>query len=336
MPLPDYLRRLRAKIGHEAVVMGGMICVVINEAGEVLAQRRSDDGKWCLPGGILDPDEHPGPGAAREVREETGVDVQIERILAIYSDPEDCLVIYPNDDQVMFLQFVMACRPVGGKVQVNDDESLDVAYFSRQDLPPMDRGQARYVKLALQDDPRTDFRIVPGKGNQLMGMSDYVRNLREKIGHDLLFTPAASAVVFNDQGQVLLQQRSDNGNWALPGGAIDPGEEPANAAIREVFEETGVSVLPERIICVESGPDYFVRYPNEDEALILAIVFVCKLVSGEPRVNDDESLDVRYFPVSDLPESLSERHRNRITLALRNDPRTMFTMQSTQQEKKSS
>src|SRR5579859_6546316 len=122
MPIPDYLRRLRAKIGHEMVVLGGVMCVVINASGEVLAQRRSDDGKWCLPGGILDPDENPGPGAAREVLEETGVEVVVERILAIYCDPADGLVIYPNDDRVMFLQFVMGCRPVGGEVQVNDDE----------------------------------------------------------------------------------------------------------------------------------------------------------------------------------------------------------------------
>ncbi|HLY27567.1 MAG TPA: NUDIX domain-containing protein, partial [Aggregatilineales bacterium] len=245
MPIPDYLRRLRAKIGHDTVWMAGVECVVINDAGDVLAQRRSDDGKWCLPGGILDPDEHAGPGAAREVLEETGVEVSVERILAIYCDPEDCLVIYPNDDRVLFLQFVIGCRPVGGTVQVNDDESLDVRYFPQNALPPMDRGQANFIQLALNRDPRTDFRIAPGKGNSLMGMSEYVRNLRQKIGHDLLLTPAASGVVLNELGQVLLHQRSDNGQWALPGGAMDPGEEPANTVIREVWEETSVNVLPE-------------------------------------------------------------------------------------------
>ncbi len=168
-----------------------------------------------------------------------------------------------------------------------------------------------------------------------MGMSDYVRNLRQKVGHDLLFMPVASAVVFDDKGHVLLHQRSDSGEWALPGGAIDPGEEPANAAIREVWEETGVNVLPERIIGVESGPDYFVRYTNGDEAMALAIVFVCKVLSGEPHVNDDESIAVRYFPVNELPQDMSERHRNRVSLALQNDPRTHFRMQPTQPEKKS-
>ncbi|HLY24847.1 MAG TPA: hypothetical protein VKQ72_00815, partial [Aggregatilineales bacterium] len=97
-----------------------------------------------------------------------------------------------------------------------------------------------------------------------------------------------------------------------------------------------VNVLPERIISVESGPDYFVRYENGDEALVMVIVFACKVVSGEPHINDEESLDVRYFAVNALPDGLSERHRNRITLALRNDPRTSFRMQPTQQENKHS
>src|SRR5260221_2607207 len=106
-----------------------------------------------------------------------------------------------------------------------------------------------------------------------MGMSEYVRKLREKIGHDILFMPAASAVVFNSAGQILLQRRSDNGQWSLPGGAIDPGEEPADAAIREVWAETGVDMRPERILCVGSGPAYFVCCPNGDGTDILQGVF---------------------------------------------------------------
>ena len=156
-----------------------------------------------------------------------------------------------------------------------------------------------------------------------MGMSDYVRNLRDKVGHELLFMSAVSGLVLNANNEILLQRRSDTGKWAIPGGAIDPGEEPADAVIREVWEETGVTVIPERIISVESGPDYFVRYPNGDEAMILAIVFACKPTSGEPHVHDEESLEVRYFPLDALPE-LSERYRQRIALMLRNDPRTHF------------
>jgi mutator protein MutT len=329
MPVPTHIRNLRAKIGHEMILMSGVLCVVINDAGEVLAQRRSDDGQWCLPGGIMEPDEAVGPSAEREVVEETGVQVAAERLIAVYSGYDDCLMIYHNQDTILFTDLVVGCRPVGGQVQVDDDESLEVRYFEPAMLPISPR-QIAIVQQALRNDPRTHFRI--NEGNRLMGMSEYVRKLREKIGHDLIFMSAASGVVINDVGEILLQRRSDDGRWALPGGAIDPGEEPADAVIREVWEETGVTVLPERIISVESGPDYFVRYPNGDEAMVLAIVFACKPVSGEPHINDEESLEVGYFPLDAMPE-LSARHRKRVELALRNDSFTHFNLKDTQEEK---
>lgn len=309
--------------------MSGVLCVVINNAGEVLAQHRSDDGTWCLPGGIMEPNEAVGPSAEREVVEETGVEVVAERLIAVYSGYDDCLMIYHNEDRILFTDLVVGCRPVGGQVQVDDDESLEVRYFEPAKLPIPPR-QVAIVQRALRNDPRAHFRI--NEGTRLMGMSEYVRKLREKIGHELIFMSAASGVVINDASEILLQRRSDDGRWALPGGAIDPGEEPADAVIREVWEETGVTVMPERIISVESGPDYFVRYPNGDEAMVLAIVFACKPVRGEPQVNDEESLEVRYFPLNAMPE-LSERHRKRVELALRNDPHTHFNLKDTHEEK---
>jgi 8-oxo-dGTP diphosphatase len=154
-------------------------------------------------------------------------------------------------------------------------------------------------------------------------MSEYIGALRLKIGTDLLFTPGVTAVVVNAAGEVLLHRRSDNGRWWLPGGAVDPGEEPADAVAREVWEETGVRVVPERVLGVYGGPDYSGRYPNGDEIAMVSIVFLCRPVGGEPRVNDDESLEVRYFAPGALPE-LEPRHRSRIERALRGDVRADF------------
>ena len=72
------------------ILMSGVLCVVINADSEVLAQRRSDDGTWCLPGGIMEPDEAAGPAAEREVVEETGVKVVAERLIAVYSGERAC------------------------------------------------------------------------------------------------------------------------------------------------------------------------------------------------------------------------------------------------------
>jgi 8-oxo-dGTP diphosphatase len=158
-----------------------------------------------------------------------------------------------------------------------------------------------------------------------MPMSDYVRNLRTKIGSDLLLVCGATAIVRNEQGEILLHRRSDNGRWWLPGGAIDPGEEPAEAIVREVWEETGVRVIPERIVGVYGGPELFAQYPNGDRMAFISIAFACRPIGGEPRVNDDESLEVRYFSLGALPE-LEPKIQLRIDHALRGDPRAQFIL----------
>ena len=156
-----------------------------------------------------------------------------------------------------------------------------------------------------------------------MPISEYLRNLRAKIGHDVLLTPGVAAVIVNDRGEVLLQRRSDDGRWGLPGGAMEPGEEPAETLVREVLEETALRVVPERIVGVYSGPDFRVRYENGDEAVIVSITFACRPGPGEPRVNDDESLELRYFAPDALPV-MEPRHLMRIADALAHDPRARF------------
>lgn len=151
----------------------------------------------------------------------------------------------------------------------------------------------------------------------------YVQQMRAKIGHDLLFQPAVSAIIFNDAGHVLLQRRSDNGQWSIPGGMIEPGEDVADAVIREVYEETSLTVTPERIIGVWGGADHLITYPNGDQTAIISTTFLCRIVSGEPRINDDESLELCFFPTDALP-TLDPRILERVEQALRNEPHAYF------------
>jgi 8-oxo-dGTP pyrophosphatase MutT (NUDIX family) len=130
-----------------------------------------------------------------------------------------------------------------------------------------------------------------------------------------------SALVFDAEGRILLGQRSDNGRWALVGGIVDPGESPADAVVREVFEETAVVVEPIRVTGVYHSP--VITYPNGGRSQYVVIAFACRHVSGEPRVNDDESLDVGFFALDELPE-LSPPFLARIDHALRDDPSAWF------------
>jgi 8-oxo-dGTP pyrophosphatase MutT (NUDIX family) len=135
-----------------------------------------------------------------------------------------------------------------------------------------------------------------------MPISEYLRNLRTKIGHDMVLTPSVSAVILNAAGEILLQRTKDYAGWLLVGGAVDPGEEPADAIIREVREETSLHVVAERIVAILANPPF--RYPNGDVVRYVQIGFLCRPISGEPRVNDDESLELRYFSPQDLPTLL--------------------------------
>lgn len=150
-----------------------------------------------------------------------------------------------------------------------------------------------------------------------MPMSDYVKTMRAKVGHELLMLPGVCGLVFDEENRILLNRRSDNGRWSVIGGVPDPGEEVADAVVREVFEETGVRVVPERITGVYNTP--IVTYPNGDQTQYVVTVFRCRPVGGHPHVHDDESLEVRYFAFDQLPE-LRPDHRARIDQALLDGP----------------
>jgi ADP-ribose pyrophosphatase YjhB (NUDIX family) len=151
-----------------------------------------------------------------------------------------------------------------------------------------------------------------------MGTPDFIREIRATAGHQLLFLPGVSAVVLDDEGRVLLGRRADTGKWSIIGGIPEPGEEPAMTAEREVFEETAVRCVAERVVLVQALPDP-VTYPNGDRCQYMDITMRCRAVGGDARVNDDESLEVGWFPIDSLPE-LKEFALFRIKQALTEGP----------------
>ena len=154
-----------------------------------------------------------------------------------------------------------------------------------------------------------------------MPVPEFVARLRAHIGHDLLWLSSATAVVLDDHGRVLLGRRSDTGTWALPGGIVDPAEQPADAAIREVFEETGVFAVPERLLAVTVSRPF--SYPNGDQVQYLDLAFHCRAIGGEARVNDSESTEVGWHELDSLPE-VSERTHNFLAQAIADDPVAAF------------
>ncbi|MFD4475213.1 MAG: NUDIX domain-containing protein [Streptomyces sp.] len=154
-----------------------------------------------------------------------------------------------------------------------------------------------------------------------MATPDFIHTIRADAGHQLLWLPGVTAIVFDDDGRVLLGRRSDNGKWSVIGGIPDPGEQPAACAVREVFEETAVHVVAERVVLVEALEP--VTYPNGDTCQFMDITVRCRAVGGEARVNDDESLEVGWFALDALPD-LHEHGVFRIKQAMAEDQPTWF------------
>ena len=135
-----------------------------------------------------------------------------------------------------------------------------------------------------------------------MPISEYLRGLREKVGHDLLLVPSVTGIVFDDRDRLLLARHSNGGVWVAPGGAIDPDESPSDAVVREVWEETGLSVEPVALCGVFGGPEFRVRYANGDEVAYVMAVFECRVVGGHLRADGVETLEARYFPAAEIAQ----------------------------------
>jgi len=140
-------------------------------------------------------------------------------------------------------------------------------------------------------------------------MSDYIKWIRNRVGHDQIFLNFAGACITNDEGKILLQKRAASGDvWGFPGGALDLGESAEEAVIREVREETGLSVEVDSLIGVYTK--YFGVYSNGDEAQTILFFFRCSVVGGDLNVDREETFDLAFFDPGDAPELFNQQHRD--------------------------
>lgn len=128
-----------------------------------------------------------------------------------------------------------------------------------------------------------------------MPMSDYIRNLRAMIGSTVLEIPTVSILVFDAQRRALLVRHAEGDDWTTPGGMIEPRETPSDAAVREMWEETGLVVDLTRIIGVFGGDRCASTYRNGDEVSWMSTVFGADVIGGLPAPDGEETLELRYF-----------------------------------------
>lgn len=138
------------------------------------------------------------------------------------------------------------------------------------------------------------------KGAIGMPQEDYIVYLRKMVGDKKVILNATAVIITNDKNEVLLEKRSDNKKWGLPGGLLELEESIRTCAVREVKEELGVDIRLTGFIGVFNNP--MMRWRENDEARVIAHTFTGEITGGEPTVNDHESLDIGYFSKDDLPE----------------------------------
>lgn len=132
MAIPAFVTRLREGVGTDLLWLPGVSGVVLDEEGRVLLGRRADNGRWAVLSGILEPGEQPAAGLAREVLEESGVQVEVLALTSVLTGEP---VHYPNGDRAQYLDLCFWCRPLAGEAHVADDESLEMAWFPTDALP---------------------------------------------------------------------------------------------------------------------------------------------------------------------------------------------------------
>ena len=135
---------------------------------------------------------------------------------------------------------------------------------------------------------------------------NYIKWLRSKVGHEKIILVFAGGCVFNRKGEVLLQKRGDSNKWGFPGGAIELGETPEMAAIREAKEETGLDVEVGKLIGIYTDCD--MKYPNGDKAQSICIAYELKVVGGELYCDYKETMELKYFALDEKPILFCKQH----------------------------
>jgi 8-oxo-dGTP diphosphatase len=276
---------------------------LIEHGGNILLIRRKSPphaGEWSLPVGFLQFGETAEQAAAREVTEETGLRVEAMSLIGTYSD-----II---NEQRSHVVLIFRSRIIGGTLCAGDDAE-EVAWFSEYYLPPVAFDSARSAIDAWQMErrgPSTAYYFCPRCRSRLEERQIAERRHQTCPTCGWIYwinpIPIAETIVTNTEGQVLLIKRKlppRVGDWALPGGYVDWGENAETAAIREVREETGLEVKLVRLLCTLGLPSLL-----NPENCILKSIFIGEISGGYLQAGDD-ALEAQFFSWQNLPANLA-------------------------------
>ena len=129
----------------------------------------------------------------------------------------------------------------------------------------------------------------------------YIMNLRKYVGHEPLIGLGATTLVFNDKKELLLNLRTDTDTWGIPGGSMELYETIEETAVRELKEEADISAYELELVTILSGKEYYFEYPNGDKMCTVIVLFKVLNYTGDIKVTDNESKQLKFFSLDNLP-----------------------------------
>lgn len=305
-PACDYVSYQQLKIGAG---------VLVQQAGKLLLLQRGPDiafpGAWNLPAGYCEADETPQVAAAREAREETGLQVQVGRLVDAY--------FFDDDARGNGLLLVYEAEVAGGRLRSDGREATTAGFFPPDQLPePLcggghDQAVEAWRRRALDRwQPGAPLRYCPHCTHPLENRLAYgrVRPVCPACGFvHFQGLKVGVSVLIEDEGRALLVQRAIEpglGQWGLPSGFVEWDEAPETAAARECLEETGLDVADLNLLEAAYYTDDF-RGPG------INLTYRARIVGGNLKPGDDAGA-ARFFAPADLPprEGLAFRTHHRV------------------------
>ena len=157
MPISDYVRRVRARLGNEFLLMPSVTALVFDDQHRVLLVRPAKRDVWVAPGGAIDPDELPVNALAREVWEQTGLLIEPTQLRGVFGGPE-FRVWFANGDEVGYVMAIYECRAAGGTLK-SDAETSELRFFSAEELEHVTL--SRWARRVVPELMRTRGTVVP-------------------------------------------------------------------------------------------------------------------------------------------------------------------------------
>ena len=318
--MTSYVDWLREKIGHRKVFLPFATVIVRDDQDRILLQERTDFDFWGLPGGVLEMDEDIETGARRELLEETGLTVGDLRLVGIYTDPKYD-VTYPNGDQVQQFTFCLEGKVSGGRMRPDGRETSRQVFVSEAE-----RGNYALPVWYRDMLAEADMKAAPRfrAAHSLAQTADQIANVRPFIGHDRFAGMGAAIVLDRQDGKILMLQHVGEEFWRIPSGFCDLGENAAQTAVREAWEELNLHVIPDRIIGVHATPQLNTTYANGDQIRNVGVVFHGQVTGGTLVLDPHEIADMAWMSADEALATVHPTRRNHYQHILRHQESGYF------------